>query len=100
MGRGMAYILPDWGFRFKGTRYTLNPGPWTTKEQLFATIIFSGASTIGNATGLLVMRLPIFFNQKWATFGFAITLALANQVYGLGMAGSRFSCPWFRLLCE
>ncbi|KAK2593332.1 hypothetical protein QQS21_008975 [Conoideocrella luteorostrata] len=87
MGRFMAYALPDWGFRFRGTRYTMNAGPWTSKEQLFATIIFSGASTIGNFTGLMVMRLPVFFNQRWATYGFAIMLAWANQIYGLGMAG-------------
>jgi hypothetical protein len=87
MGRAMALVLPNWGFTIRGTRYTLNPGPWTSKEQLFATIIFSGASTIGNFTGLLVMRLPIFFNQRWANFGFAIVLALANQIFGLGMAG-------------
>ncbi|KAK7908880.1 hypothetical protein PG985_016183 [Apiospora marii] len=87
MGRGLAYILPDWGMTIRGTRYTLNPGPWTSKEQLFATIIFSGASTIGNFTGLLVLRLPVFFDQRWASFGFNIMLALANQVYGLGMAG-------------
>lgn len=83
----MAFVLPDWGFTIRGKRYTVNPGPWTSKEQLFATIIFSGASTIGNFTGLLVMRLPIFFNQRWANFGFAIVLALANQIFGLGMAG-------------
>jgi hypothetical protein len=87
MGRAMALVLPDWGFTIRGKRYTLNPGPWSSKEQLFATIIFSGASTIGNFTGLLVMRLPIFFNQRWANFGFAIVLALANQIFGLGMAG-------------
>lgn len=87
MGRGLALILPDWGFTIRGTRYTLNPGPWTSKEQLFATIIFSGASTYGNFTGLMVMRLPVFFNQRWAGFGFAIVLALANQIFGLGMAG-------------
>lgn len=83
----MATILPDWGLRIRGTRYTLNPGPWTSKEQLFATIIFSGAASYGNFTGLLVMRLPVFFGQRWATFGFAIMLALANQIFGLGMAG-------------
>lgn len=87
MGRAMAYILPDWGFTLRGKRYTLNPGPWTSKEQLFSTIIFSGASTIGNFTGLLVLRLPVFFDQRWASFGFNIMLALANQIYGLGMAG-------------
>jgi hypothetical protein len=31
--------------------------------------------------------VPIFFNQRWADFGFAIALALANQIFGLGMAG-------------
>jgi hypothetical protein len=87
MGRALAFVLPDWGFRIRGKRYTLNPGPWSSKEQLFATIIFSGASTIGNFTGLLVIRLPIFFNQRWAGFGFAVCLALANQIFGLGMAG-------------
>lgn len=87
MGRAMALTLPDWGINIRGTRYTLNPGPWTAKEQLFATIIFSGASTIGNFTGILVMRLPIFFNQRWVNYAFAIVLAWANQIYGLGMAG-------------
>jgi hypothetical protein len=86
MGRFMAMALPDWGFSLRGKRYTLNPGPWSSKEQLLATII-SQADSIGNFTGLLVMRLPIFFNQQWAKFGFAIMLALANQIYGLGMAG-------------
>lgn len=86
MGRFLALALPDWGFRVRGTRYTLNPGPWSSKEQLLATII-SQANTIGNFTGLLVMRLPIFFNQRWAGFGFAIVLALANQIFGLGAAG-------------
>ncbi|KAK1552563.1 hypothetical protein Q3G72_019196 [Acer saccharum] len=58
-----------------------------TKRQLFATIIFSGASSIGNFTGLLVMRLPIFFGQRWVTFGYALILSFANQIYGLGAAG-------------
>src|ERR1700712_5530503 len=87
MGRALAYIVPDWGFTLRGKRYTLNPGPWSSKEQLFATITFSGASSIGNFTGLLVMRLPKFFNQKWAGYGFNLCLALANQIFGIGMAG-------------
>lgn len=33
------------------------------------------------------MRLPIFFNQRWAGFGFNICLALANQIFGIGLAG-------------
>jgi hypothetical protein len=76
MGRAMAFVLPDWGLTIHGKRYTVSPGPWTSKEQLFATIIFSGASTIGNFTGLLVMQRPIFFNQRWANFGFALMFYL------------------------
>jgi hypothetical protein len=57
------------------------------KRATICDYYLSGASTIGNFTGLLVMRLPIFFNQRWANFGFAIVLALANQIFGLGMAG-------------
>lgn len=86
MGRGLAYVLPDWGFTLWGTRYTLNPGPWSAKEQLLATII-SQADTIGNFTGLLDMRLPAFFGQRWVGYGFCIMLAFANQIYGLGAAG-------------
>jgi hypothetical protein len=56
------------------------------KEQLFATII-SQPDSIGNFTGLLDMRLPIFFNQRWVGFGFSIMLAFTNQIFGLGMAG-------------
>lgn len=87
MGRALAWCIPSWGFTVRGHRYTLNSGPWTQKEQLFATIIFSGASSYGNMMGLLVMRLPVFFGQKWVTFGYAIVLSFANQIYGLGAAG-------------
>jgi OPT family small oligopeptide transporter len=88
MGRTLAAILPTWGLTIRGRRYTLNPGtPWTAKEQLFTTIIFSGASTIGNFTGLLDLRMPVFFNQKWAKYGFCLLVAFSNQLYGLGAAG-------------
>jgi hypothetical protein len=86
MGRFLAWVLPDWGFTLFGTRHSLNPGPWTSKEQLYATILMS-AATSGNMGGLLAMRMPQFFNQKWVGFGFEICLGLANQCMGLGGAG-------------
>ena len=88
MGRTLALILPRWGFTLRGRRFELNPGtPWSAKEQLFTTIIFSGASSIGNFTGLLDLRMPVFFNQSWAKYGFCLLVAFANQLYGLGAAG-------------
>ncbi|KAK8090489.1 OPT-domain-containing protein [Apiospora hydei] len=74
MGRGLAYVLPDWGMTIRGTRYTLNPGPWTSKEQLLRRSS-SRAPRLSETS------------PRWASFGFNIMLALANQVYGLGMAG-------------
>ena len=88
MGRGLAAILPQWTIHLAGRRIELNPGtPWSAKEQLFTTIIFSGASSIGNFTGLLDLRMPAFFGQTWAKYGFCLLVAFANQLYGLGAAG-------------
>lgn len=88
MGRSLATILPRWSFRAFGRRFVLNPDhPWSAKEQLFTTIIFSGASSIGNFTGLLDLRMPVFFDQKWAKYGFCLLVAFSNQLFGLGAAG-------------
>jgi hypothetical protein len=46
-GQFCAKVLPDWGFTFRGTRYSLNPGPWSYKEQTSATIIFTIANNAG-----------------------------------------------------
>ena len=88
MGRSLALILPKWGLNIRGKRYEINNDePWSAKEQLFTTIIFSGSTTIGNFTGLLDLRMPVFFGQKWATYGFCLLVALSNQCFGLGAAG-------------
>ena len=88
MGRSLALILPHWGFTWRGHRYQMNSGkPWSAKEQLFCTVLFTGSTTIGNFTGLLDLRLPVFFGQEWANYGFCLLCALANQMFGLGAAG-------------
>lgn len=46
-GQFLAKVLPDWGFSFRGTRVSLNPGPWSYKEQMFATVIFTVANSAG-----------------------------------------------------
>lgn len=33
----LEYALPDWGITVFGTRHSLNPGPWTFKEQMSVT---------------------------------------------------------------
>lgn len=88
-GEFLARVLPDWGFTFRGTRITLNPGPWTRKEQMFATFFLSGGdgSTYVSAYNLPTQLLPMYYDQKWATFGYQIMLTLSSQYIGFGFAG-------------
>lgn len=87
-GKLMEY-LPDWGFTFRGKRHSLNPGPWTYKEQMFATIIFS--VSIGGAYASLynikVDKLPMYYNSDWASIGYQFLLVFSTQFVGFGFAG-------------
>lgn len=58
-----AKVFPDWGFNFRGERYSLNPGPWSYKEQMFSTIIFSVANGPGGTYYVvsIVTRAFAFF---------------------------------------
>jgi OPT family small oligopeptide transporter len=87
-GMFLARVLPDWGFTFRGQRYTLNPGPWSYKEQMFATILFTVANGPGSTYYiLLVQKLPQYLDNTWVTFGYEILLSLAIQFFGFGYAG-------------
>lgn len=87
-GRFME-LLPDWGFTFRNKRYSLNPGPWTYKEQMFASIIFN--VSIGGAYGalynIITQKLTMFYDDKWATIGYQFLLVFSTQFLGFGFAG-------------
>lgn len=87
-GKMMEY-LPNWGFSIFGRRYTLNPGPWTFKEQMFASIIFN--VSIGGAYAalynIITQKLPMFYDDQWATIGYQFLLVFSTQFVGFGFAG-------------
>lgn len=86
--------MPDWGFAAFGTRHSLNPGPWTFKEQMFATITFNIAIYTTNSYGMiLVQRSPVYYGLGFVTFGYQLMLTLFVQLMGMGLAGylRRFS---------
>jgi OPT family small oligopeptide transporter len=88
-GLFLAKVLPDWGFTFRGKRVSLNPGPWSFKEQMFATILFTVANGPGGTYYIyLVQKLPQYLGNTWVTFGYEVTLALAVQYFGFGFAGA------------
>ncbi|KAB8285324.1 OPT oligopeptide transporter protein-domain-containing protein [Yarrowia lipolytica] len=86
---GSGYTLPDWGFTFRGKRYTLNPGVWSQKEQLLATIMIGcAAGTPYVTSNIITQALPSFYNQDWARgFGYQFVLTLVTQMMGFGLAG-------------
>ncbi|KAK7738441.1 oligopeptide transporter 6 [Diatrype stigma] len=87
-GMFLARVVPAWDITIFGTRYPLNPGPWSYKEQVFATIIFTVSNTPGSTYYVyLVQRLPQYLGNSWVTFGYEITLALSVQLLGIGFAG-------------
>lgn len=90
----LEIVLPDWGVTVWGTRHSLNPGPWTFKEQMFATITFNIAIYTTNSYGMiLVQRSPLFYGLDYIHFGYQLMLTLFVQLMGMGFAGylRRFS---------
>lgn len=86
--------MPDWGVTVWGIRHSLNPGPWTFKEQMFATITFNIAIYTTNSYGMiLVQRSPLFYGLDYIHFGYQLMLTLFVQLMGMGFAGylRRFS---------
>lgn len=87
-GHFLAWALPDWGVSVRGRRISLNPGPWTLKEQTLATIMFSVVQGAASTYYVyVVQRLPKYYDQSWVSWGYEITLALAVQFLGFGFAG-------------
>ncbi|KAK8927024.1 Oligopeptide transporter [Metarhizium anisopliae BRIP 53293] len=93
-GKALEAVLPDWGPTVFRTRHSLNPGPWTFKEQMFATITFNIAIYTTNSYGMiLVQRSPVYYGLDFVDFGYQLMLTLFVQLMGMGLAGylRRFS---------
>ncbi|CAN6674818.1 oligopeptide transporter 2 [Trichomonascus vanleenenianus] len=88
----LEFVLPDWGFTFRGKRHSLNPGPWTFKEQMFATITYNVAIYTTN-TYVMILVQRKFYDDTYVNFGYQIYLTLFVQCMGIGFAGilRRFS---------
>ncbi|KAK4233856.1 OPT oligopeptide transporter protein-domain-containing protein [Achaetomium macrosporum] len=87
-------LLPDWGITLFGVRHSLNPGPWTFKEQMFATITYNIAIYTTNSYGMiLVQKMDVYYGLDFITFGYQLMLTLFVQLMGMGFAGylRRFS---------
>ncbi|ODV79404.1 OPT-domain-containing protein [Suhomyces tanzawaensis NRRL Y-17324] len=87
-GRFLQYALPKW--KFKVWRYTfdLNPGPWSHKEQMLATIFYTVSSTPNYAHfNIHIQRMKVYFDNEWATYGYQTLLLLCTNFMGFGFCG-------------
>lgn len=85
-GMFAAAVLPDWGFNLKGKRVSLNPGPWTYKEQMLSTIIVDVGLTSAYCFWNIQTQ-TVYYGDKWLTPGYGILLLLSTQLMGLGFSG-------------
>ncbi|KAK9244128.1 OPT oligopeptide transporter protein-domain-containing protein [Lipomyces tetrasporus] len=84
----LTQLLPEWGFIFMGTRYSINPGPWSIKEQMLATIMVNAGAQTSNWMSMTVtLRHKLFFGYEWVDFGFIWLMNFASLFFGYGLAG-------------
>ncbi|VVT54355.1 uncharacterized protein SAPINGB_P004034 [Magnusiomyces paraingens] len=88
-GRLLQYTLPDWGVIIRGRRFSLNPGPWSYKEQMFTTVLVNCTVRGAYAANLNIIaeKLPLFYNNTWASAGYQFLLVFSTQFMGFGFAG-------------
>ncbi|KAG7284635.1 hypothetical protein NEMBOFW57_009243 [Staphylotrichum longicolle] len=102
----LEWGFPDWGITLFGVRHSLNPGPWTFKEQMFATITYNISIYTTNSYGMiLVQKMDVYYGLTFVSFGYQLMLTLFVQLMGMGFAGylRRFSvypvkAAWFTTL--
>lgn len=81
-------ILPSW--KFKVWKYTvdMNPGPWTHKEQMLATLFYSvSGGTPYVSYNIHAQKVLTWYNNQWADFGYQVLLILSTNFLGFGLAG-------------
>lgn len=85
-GKFLALALPDWGLTVGGQRISLNPGPWSYKEQVLSTIIVNVGLTSAYCFWNIQTQ-TVYYKDQWLTPGYGILLLLSTQLMGLGFSG-------------
>lgn len=87
-GKFFERVLPNRVFKLGKVSVNFNPGPWSYKEQMFATIIFNVSTNYTYvAHNIYVQKLKVFYGNDWLDFGYEVLLMLCSQLLGFGYAG-------------
>ncbi|KAF2164176.1 hypothetical protein M409DRAFT_68072 [Zasmidium cellare ATCC 36951] len=107
VGIWLAKVLPKKPITVPGTRwkFSMNPGPWTTKEHVLVTITTTSGA-IGNL-GVTPLALAELYYNKRVNAGAAIffMLAIVWTGYSFAAIGRQIlmyepAYPWFQSLCQ
>jgi len=85
-GKVWEFIIPNFTINLFGKKINLNPGPYSFKEQMFATTIITVSSANVYVSSNIVTQIK-FYNQDWVSFGYQVLLTLSTQLMGLSFAG-------------
>ncbi|CAK9436526.1 uncharacterized protein LODBEIA_P10840 [Lodderomyces beijingensis] len=85
----LEWTLPKWKFTVFGQTIDLNPGPYTYKEQMLASIFcsVSGGGTSYVSSNILMQKSTLFYGNTWVDFGYQTLLILSTNCLGIGFAG-------------
>ncbi|KAI5950838.1 OPT2 [Candida jiufengensis] len=88
-GKLCEWILPNYNFKLGKFSFNLNPGPYSYKEQVLATIFcsVSGGGTSYVSYNLLMQKSEVFYGNTWVDFGYEVLLILSTNFLGIGLAG-------------
>lgn len=87
-GKLLEWILPAWNVKIWKWSFNLNPGPWTNKEQMLATLCYSvSGGAIYVSWNLHNLMLDRYYGVNWVDFGYQVLLTLSTNFLGLGLAG-------------
>ncbi|KAK9452722.1 OPT oligopeptide transporter protein-domain-containing protein [Dipodascopsis uninucleata] len=87
---GVLYskVIPNCRIGTRKYGFDLNPGPWTFKEQMLATIMANAGVSIMNAMYYTpTVRNEQFYGLTWVTYGYNVLIGFATQTFGLSVAG-------------
>ncbi|CAI0390698.1 unnamed protein product [Linum tenue] len=99
IGRFMAAVLPTKQFRVGSKAFSLNPGPFNTKEHVLISIFANAGSAFGGGSAYAVGIVNIiraFYHRK-ISFLASWLLIITTQQIGSGMHGlglGAFSLDW------
>lgn len=85
VGKAWEYIVPDWGFNFRGTHHSLNPGPFNYKENILVYILANLSFLTRLSADVLTEQRHFYgYNAGW---GFELTITFATIIFGFALSG-------------